>query len=51
MITWYLIAITYYGGIQPIPFDNQRACIEAREVIRKNNPAGSSLQTLCVKKG
>lgn len=50
MATWYLIAITYYAGVQPIPFDSQRACIEAREVIKRNNPTTASLQTVCVKK-
>lgn len=48
--TWYLIVITYYGGAQPIPFDSHKACIDAREVIRRNTPENRSVQTMCVPK-
>lgn len=48
--TWYLIVITYYGGAQPIEFESQKACVEARETVKRNNPSGWSIQTMCVPK-
>lgn len=50
MIAWYLIIITYYGGAQSIEFDGQAECIEARQTVKKNNPSGWSMQTMCVPK-
>lgn len=50
MTTWLLIAITYYGGIQPIEFTSHRACIEARETVKKHTPGSWSNTYVCVKK-
>lgn len=51
MSAWYLIIITYYAGAQPVEFDSQAACIEAREVIKENNPGGWAMRSVCVRKG
>ena len=49
---WILIAMSTggynYGTISGIEFNNQRACIEAREVMKNN---GLDVKTICIKKG
>ena len=50
MATWYLIAISYYAGFQPIPFDSHKSCIDAREVVKKHIPSSWGAQVICVKK-
>ena len=47
---WILVSISYYGGVQPIEFTSHRACVEAREVIKKNTPGNWSNSYVCVKK-
>lgn len=50
MSTWILIFMTYYGGVEHVEFNSQKACIEAREVVKRNTPTSWSLYTMCVKK-
>lgn len=51
MITaWFLVSITYYGGLQPIEFTSHKACIEARETIKNNTPGSWANIYVCVKK-
>lgn len=49
---WILIAMSTggynYGTISGIEFNSQKACIEARQVMKIN---GLDVKTICVKKG
>ena len=47
---WFLVSITYYGGMQPIEYTSHKACIEARETIKKNTPGSWANIYVCVKK-
>ncbi|QDH94213.1 hypothetical protein [Escherichia phage vB_EcoS_PHB17] len=47
---WFLVSITYYCGLQPIEFTSHKACIEARETIKKNTPGSWANIYVCVKK-